>query len=143
MEPIASRCVCTALRMTTRAVKSAYDQELASAGLTQTSYTILARLADEGPFTISQLAARLAMDRTTCSRELRPLLAAGHAEQAVGHDRRQRVISLTPAGRKQLEIARPRWQVAQQKISQAFGTQGASELPAELHDLLRSASALS
>ncbi|MGH3401979.1 MAG: MarR family winged helix-turn-helix transcriptional regulator [Streptosporangiaceae bacterium] len=142
MEPISSKCVCTALRMTTRTVKSAYDQELAPAGLTQTSYTILSRLEDEGPFAISELADRLAMDRTTCSRELRPLLTAGHAEQAVGQDRRQRIITLTPAGRRQLEIARPRWQTAQQKISQAFGTQRASGLLAELHDLLRSASAL-
>lgn len=143
MEPIASKCVCTALRMTTRVVKSAYDQELALAGLTQTSYTILSRLEDEGPFTISQLADRLAMDRTTCSRELRPLLDSGHAEQAIGQDRRQRLIALTPAGRRQLETARPRWQAAQERVSQAFGTQRMSELLAELHDLLRSASTLS
>lgn len=129
--------------MTTRAVKSVYDQELAPAGITQTSYAILSRLADEGPFSIGQLAARLAMDRTTCSRELRPLLAAGHVEQAVGRDRRQRLIALTPAGRKQLEIARPRWQTAQAKIFRAFGAQRASGLLAELHDLLRTASQLS
>lgn len=83
------------------------------------------------------------MDRTTCSRELRPLLDAGHVEQAVGRDRRQRLIALTPAGRKQLEIARPCWQTAQAKISRAFGAQRASGLLAELHDLLRTASQLS
>lgn len=136
VEPVTTPCVCTTLRMTTRTIKRLYDQALAPAGLTQTSYAILSRLDAEGPFSISELAARLALERTTCSRELEPLARARLVQRGVGADRRQRIIELTPMGRERLERARPLWRVVQDRVSAAFGVDQTEELLARLRDLL-------
>jgi DNA-binding MarR family transcriptional regulator len=128
--------------MTTRKIKRLYDRALAPAGLGQTSYSILSRLAAEGPLSISELASRLAMERTTCSRELQPLARAGLVERTVGRDRRERVVDLTPTGQERLESARPLWEVVQRQVTAEFGPDQTSELLVRLRELLRLGDAL-
>jgi DNA-binding MarR family transcriptional regulator len=137
MEAVDTPCICTTLRMTTRTIKRLYDRALAPAELGQTSYSILSRVSAEGPFSISDLADRLAMDRTTCSRELAPLLRAGLVERTVGRDRRERLVGLTSAGRERLQSAIPLWEGVQVEVSAAFGTDQTSDLLAQLRELLR------
>ena len=104
-EPVESPCVCATLRMTTRAVARLYDQELAPHGLRTTQYSILARLEVEGPMSIGHLAARLAMDRTTLSREAAPLVRAGLGEEEAGEDRRRRMLTVARALSKNASLA--------------------------------------
>jgi hypothetical protein len=52
-----------------------YDRALAMAGLRSAGYSTLSRVDAEGPMTISRLAARLALERTSCSREVEPVKA--------------------------------------------------------------------
>ena len=66
--------------MASRVVTRHYDSALAPVGLSTSSYSILSRTAREGPLPLGALAARLAMDRTTLSRELAPLVDAGLVE---------------------------------------------------------------
>ena len=70
--------------MATRAVARVYDQALASHGLRTTQFSILARLDTHGPASVGDLAARLAMDRTTLAREAAPLVRAGLVEETTG-----------------------------------------------------------
>ena len=135
-EPVESPCVCATLRMTTRAVARLYDQELALHGLRTTQYSILARLEVEGPLSIGHLAARLAMDRTTLSREAAPLVRAALVEQNAGEDRRRRVLTLSPEGRARLEAARPAWRKAQRRVRAELGYDRVDELLGELRALL-------
>ena len=135
-EPVESPCVCATLRMTTRAVARLYDQELAPHGLRTTQYSILARLEVEGPISVGHLAARLAMDRTTLSREAAPLVRAGLVEQNAGEDRRRRVLGLSPEGRMRLEAARPAWRQAQRRVRAELGYDRVEELLGELRALL-------
>ena len=135
-EPVESPCVCATLRMTTRAVARLYDQELAPHGLRTTQYSILARLEVEGPLSIGHLAARLAMDRTTLSREAAPLVRAALVEQNAGEDRRRRVLTLSPEGRARLEAARPAWRKAQRRVRAELGYDRVDELRGELRALL-------
>lgn len=135
-EPVESPCVCATLRMTTRAVARLYDQELAPHGLRTTQYSILARLEVEGPLSIGHLAARLAMDRTTLSREAAPLVRAALVEQNAGEDRRRRVLTLSPEGRARLEAARPAWRKAQRRVRAELGYDRVDELLGELRALL-------
>lgn len=135
-EPVESPCVCATLRMTTRAVARLYDQELAPHGLRTTQYSILARLEVEGPMSIGHLAARLAMDRTTLSREAAPLVRAGLVEQNAGEDRRRRVLGLSSEGRIRLEAARPAWRQAQRRVRAELGYGRVEELLGELRALL-------
>lgn len=135
VEEVTSKCVCTAMRMATRSVIRLYDQALAPAGLRQTGYTLLSRLAEDGPLAVGELAARLAMDRTTCTRELAPLLAAGWVESTPGQDRRRREVSLTPAGKAKRAEAYPRWLQVQDEVTAAFGPTDVSGLLEEVHRL--------
>jgi DNA-binding MarR family transcriptional regulator len=137
MARVTTACVCTTLRMATRSVTRLYDHALAGTGLRTTGYAILSRLADDGPLPISRLAMRLALDRTTCSRELEPLARARLVEIQVGEDRRQRVARLSEAGADALARARPHWRRAQQEVARSFGREATDELLGRLRLLLR------
>lgn len=138
--PARSDCVCTTLRMATRAVARVYDQSLAPVGLRATQLSILSRLEREGPLAVGALAARLAMDRTTLAREAKPLEAAGLVAAQSGEDRRRRILSLSPAGEAAVRMARPRWAEAQAQVRESFGDERTEALVAELRALLGAAS---
>jgi DNA-binding MarR family transcriptional regulator len=121
VEPVETACVCTTLRMTTRVINQVYDAAIGGAGLRATGYAILARLDADGPLSITDLARRLALERSTCSRELQPLVRAGLVDLEPGGDRRRRVAGLSPAGRALLAEARPRWRRAQEQVIERFG----------------------
>jgi DNA-binding MarR family transcriptional regulator len=109
--------------MTTRSVARLYDRALAEVGLRQVAYTILARLEAEGPISMNGVSARLALDRTTCSREVAPLVRAGLVHVDVGEDRRRRLLRLSDAGAERLARARPHWRRVQQQVEDSFGGQ--------------------
>jgi DNA-binding MarR family transcriptional regulator len=139
VEPVETPCVCATLRMATRAVARLYDRALEPYGLRTTQYSILARLEVEGPAAVGQLAARLAMDRTTLAREAAPLVEAGLVEEAPGEDRRSRVLALTPEGLERVESARPAWREAQRQVRNELGYDRVQELLGELRALLGAA----
>jgi DNA-binding MarR family transcriptional regulator len=125
-------CTCAALRRTARRLTQAYDRALRPAGLRLTQYSVLANLARavaEGrALTVTDLARRLAMDRTTLTRNLRPLEAAGWILITAGPDRRSRTVVLTKAGMRSFEAAQPLWQAAERTFRQALGREDAAEL---------------
>lgn len=123
--------------MASRVVTRHYDRALGSTGLSTNEYAILARLDREGSFALGELAARLAMDRSTLSRDLAPLLAAGQvATGPADGDRRKKVVSLTAAGARALAAARPLWAAAQAELASSFGDTRTDGLVRELHDLV-------
>jgi DNA-binding MarR family transcriptional regulator len=123
--------------MASRLVTRHYDRALAPAGVTVNDYAILARLDDEGPLPVGALAARLAMDRSTLSRELAPLIAAGLVTASPDeHDGRRRLLSLSAAGSTRVRDARPRWAAAQAALIDDFGRSRADALIGELQALV-------
>jgi DNA-binding MarR family transcriptional regulator len=126
--------------MASRVVTRHYDRALAPAGLSANEYAILSRLDREGPFPLGELAARLAMDRSTLSRDVAPLLAAGLVEAAADPaDRRKKMLSLTAAGTEAIGRARPLWAAAQADLAGAFGETRTDGLVRELHGLVGAA----
>jgi len=128
-KPIDSVCNCLALRQASRTITAAYDQALAEAGLRVTQFSILFKLSHLGPMTVNQMANELVMDRTTLTRNLKPLerdalVQSGPSEQ----DRRERVIALSPAGRDKVKAALPLWRKAQKSFEERFGAARAREL---------------
>ncbi len=125
-------CTCAALRRAARRLTRAYDRALRPAGLRLTQYSVLANLAraqGEGRgLSVTELARHLAMDRTTLSRNLRPLEAAGWIRVAPGPDRRSRAVDLTAAGRRVFEAAQPLWQAAERSFRRSLGRENAAEL---------------
>jgi len=124
--------MCATLRMATRAVTKRYDEALRPAGLRTTQYSVLARLRFEGPFTLTRLAERLALDRTTLARELEPLRRRGLVSVTPGADRRRREVALTEEGRALLRKARPLWEAAQVGVVEELGVERVGALLAEL-----------
>lgn len=136
MVPAETTCVCTTLRMVTRSVNRLYDHALSHDGLRATGFAILSVLAAEGPMPLSDLAGRLAMDRTTCTREVAPLVSAGLVEIAAGSDRRRRLPQLTNLGERKRLQAHQAWEQVQQAVVDEFGDASIHDLLAELRRLL-------
>ena len=100
LSPRGFDCVCGNLRMAARAVSSVYDRHLAAAGVQSSQMAVLWAVSDAQGMTVKQLAARIAMHETTLIRNLRILEREGWVALKVGSDdRRQRIPSLTRAGR--------------------------------------------
>ena len=132
IDPAEVRCVCANARAAARSLTRAYDRALEPAGIRTTQLSIMARLLEEGAATVSHLAARLAMDRTTLARELRPLQERGLVAVAVAADRRARRIELTSAGEAAVARARPLWRVAQRRVREELGGERVERLVADL-----------
>jgi DNA-binding MarR family transcriptional regulator len=80
---------------------------------------------------MSELADALDMDRTTLTRNLKPLLESSWVEvRAHGSDARMRAVYLTAAGEKQMQLARAHWRRAQNEVNQTIGEGRIGELHA-------------
>jgi DNA-binding MarR family transcriptional regulator len=121
--------------MATRSVSRLYDRALSQAGLRVTGYSILSRLAAEGPLSVGELAGLLAMERTTCTREVAPLVRAGLVEVVAGTDRRRRVLRLTGLGEQKRAEAYPMWELVQRQVAAEFGGAEIEDLMIRLHRL--------
>jgi DNA-binding MarR family transcriptional regulator len=88
------------------------------------------------PPTIGAVSALLAMDRTTLTANLKPLVRRGLAASVVdGADKRSRRLVLTPAGRELLGAAVPVWRETHAAIEDAMGLPSADRLRADLRAL--------
>jgi DNA-binding MarR family transcriptional regulator len=133
--PTPSGCTCFRLRKLTRRMTQHYDARLAPAGLRLTQYSLLANLR-AGPLTMSALADRMEMDRTTLTRNLKPLTDAGFVAVAPGADARSRVVSVTGRGRDAWTAAREFWRQAQDEVNRALGADQIAVLHATLDESL-------
>jgi DNA-binding MarR family transcriptional regulator len=124
--PPAGSCTCTKVRGLARRLTGLYDVALSAHGLTVTQYAALATLARAADvLPIADLARRLQMDRTTTTRLVAPLLAAGLLARLDGRktrgDGRARPLQLTPKGRRRLASAIPAWRRAQHEVGKLLG----------------------
>jgi DNA-binding MarR family transcriptional regulator len=128
------RCTGAALRKATRRLCQFYDDALRPTGLKLTQYSVLSTLAYAGDPSITDLADRLMMDRTTLTRNLRPLQNAGWVRLGRGGDARSRAVELTPEGRRVLEAAAPVWRDAELAVRERLGADGGEDLRRLLSD---------
>ena len=122
------RCVCANLRMATRLVTQRYDDALRPVGLRIMQFTLLARLHAAGRLTMTELAESAALDRTTLTRNLKPLIERGYVRAVSGKDRRERLVTLTDQGREALREALPLWEQAQNGMTIGLGKEATGEL---------------
>src|SRR5437016_13855981 len=112
-------CECQNLRRLTRVITRIYDQELRKAGLEITQFGLLTALAATA--NQKRLSSGFAMDRTTLTRTLGLLRKQGWVQVKRGKDRRERLFSLTRAGKRQMVKAQPYWELAEQKLRRELG----------------------
>ncbi len=106
-------CACFAVRRAARAITQSYDRALRPSGLRSTQFSLLSVLAIGGRTGVSRLADRLGTERTTLTRNLRPLLKRGLVAVHPAQDGRVREVALTAAGVATLSAALPHWRRAQ------------------------------
>ena len=127
-----SDCLCFNVRKTSRIVTQIYDEIMGETGLRGTQFTIVTMIASHDSLTISKLAEALVMDRTTLTRNLKPLEKHELIEIVAGEDRRTKAVKLTPLGIKTLKQALPLWRKAQERVGDMFGKQRLDNLLVEL-----------
>src|ERR1700733_9841254 len=114
-------CACQNLRRLSRVVSRIYDQELRKTGLEITQFGLLTALATVGEANQKRLSAGFAMDSTTLTRTLGLLQKQGWVRGRPGKDKRERLFSLTPAGKRQVAKAQSNWEAAERRLRQSFG----------------------
>ncbi|HLX62654.1 MAG TPA: MarR family winged helix-turn-helix transcriptional regulator [Planctomycetota bacterium] len=129
---IALHCACFNFRKASRAVTQLFDATLAPSGMRSTQFTVLIGLGLVESATVSELAEMLAIDRTTMSRTLKPLLKKGYIGPVSGADRRTRAVALQKKGRQTLASMLPLWERAQAQVVGKFGSDRWSALRGDL-----------
>jgi DNA-binding MarR family transcriptional regulator len=114
-------CACAATRLAARVLTGIYDQELRRSGLQATQFGLLAALDRHAGATQEQLAAWLAMEQSTVSRNLKGLARKHWLTSHVAPGTRSARYGATAAGRAALARARPGWQRAQARVKRAMG----------------------
>jgi DNA-binding MarR family transcriptional regulator len=110
---VRDRCLCLAVHRAARALARRFDDALRPVGLSHGQYSLLISLNRPSPPRLGQVARLLAMDRTTLTANLKPLVRRGLLRvEADPEDARGRLLALTDAGRDLLLRAVPIWRAA-------------------------------
>lgn len=106
-------CLCLHVQRAARALARRFDDAFRPLGLTNGQFSLLMSLNRPEPPAMASVAALLAMDRTTLTAALKPLQRRGLLDVAADPaDRRARLLTLTPKGRRLLARAVPIWKSA-------------------------------
>lgn len=132
-------CAHANLRKAMRVVSQAYDAALKPSGLRATQFTLLAVVAASGEMPVTRLAETLVMERTTLTRNLKPLQAQGWLKIGRDADERVRLISITDAGRRVVADATPLWREAQARMKASIGRTRLSRLLDDLAVVVQTA----
>lgn len=120
-------CYCAASRRLARSLTARYDAALAPCGLTSAQFETLSLLKGMGPSSGRALAERMALDKTTLSRNLKPLIAARLIASQPGEaDARQVIYALTVKGTQRQAKAMPLWQAAHDDSLTRLGSTAAT-----------------
>ena len=129
-------CLCLHIQRAARAVARRFDDALRPLGLTNGQFSLLMSLNRPKPLGIGSVAALLAMDRTTLTANLKPLERRGLVTVSVDEkDRRNRLMTLTPAGRALLVSAVPVWERTHVEIERLITGSDPDTLRADLRAL--------
>lgn len=103
-------CLCLHVQRAARALARRFDDALRPLGLTNGQFSLMMSLNRPEPPGMTSVASLLGMDRTTLTAALKPLqrrrLLTITGDPA---DRRGRILTLTPKGRRLLARAVPVW----------------------------------
>jgi DNA-binding MarR family transcriptional regulator len=134
------QCCCFNMRKVMRAVTQFYDRYLESSGIRSTQFTLLVELASTSAKTLTEIAENLVMDRTTLTRNLKPLAKMGLITIVSTMDKRSKAYALTDQGKELVAKCVPLWQSAQSSIIGGIGSADYQEIMLRLDRLLNTLS---
>jgi DNA-binding MarR family transcriptional regulator len=123
-------CLCLHVQRAARALGRRFDAAFRPLDLTNGQFSLLMALNRPQPPSIGSVASLLAMDRTTLTAALKPLVRRDLVTISVDKkDRRSRLLTIRPAGRALLAKAFPIWRQThvelERHISQPEGLRAA------------------
>ena len=121
LREVARGCLCRQARQAARTLTRFYDRHFVASGIEPTQFNLLVALRLSQPVSLVTLAGHLGLERTTLTRNLAILERDGLVQTKSGIDARQRLLSLTPAGRRTLQQNLAAWKKAQQAAIAALG----------------------
>jgi DNA-binding MarR family transcriptional regulator len=129
-------CLCLHARRAARALSRRFDEAFRPLGLTNGQFSLMMSLNRPQAPSIGQVSALLAMDRTTLTANLKPLVRRGLMTVTPDEaDRRSRRLALTPEGRKLLAAAVPVWKRTHAALERLLGRSEPNRLRADLRAL--------
>ena len=136
-EHVRGRCLCLQTQRTARALARRFDAALGPLDLTNGQFSLMMSLNRPQPAGMGDVAALLAMDRTTLTAALKPLQRRGLVTVTPDEkDRRSRRLNLTRAGMALLKRALPTWRREHAALDRLL----AGKDPGDLRTALRSLS---
>src|ERR1700729_178224 len=132
---VRDHCLCLHIQRAARALARRFDDALRPLGLTQGQFSLLMSLNRPEPPNMKDVAALLAMDRTTLTANLKPLERRGLVKVNIDKsDRRGRRLILTSSGRALLAAAAPIWVREHAAAERALTLVSAATLRATLRE---------
>jgi DNA-binding MarR family transcriptional regulator len=130
-------CLCLHVQRAARAMARHFDEAFRPLGLTNGQFSLLMSLGRASPPGMGEVAALLAMDRTTLTAALKPLERRGLVKiRPHPDDKRGRVLILTQAGQELLCRALPIWKQTHEEVDRLLPEPGRDRLRAALKALL-------
>ena len=123
-----STCHCILLRKASRKVSSYYDEALAPLGVNIAQFSLLRNVKRMAPVSLTDLAARVELDRSTVGRNAKVLERMGLVEIRPGKDQREATLTVSDAGHVVLREGAPLWDSVQDDIEARLGPDGAERL---------------
>jgi len=133
--PVPSRCICSNVRRSSRAITKFYDNAMESSGLKITQFAMLRNIMVSGPLSASELAKILRLDRTTLVRNLKALQIDEFIEDSADDDARRRPLVITKKGRAAVEAAIPYWEKVQSTIKSRLGAKNLEKFVSTLMEI--------
>ena len=129
-------CVSNNLHQTARAISRIYAEEISQSGIKRSQFPILGFLIRFGPLRLTELADLLFMERTTLTRNLKPLEKLNFVSVTrEADDARAKEVKVTDAGQAKFLEARKLWKRAQKRILKKFGVENWRALESSLREL--------
>ncbi|MBE0532569.1 MAG: winged helix-turn-helix transcriptional regulator [Rhodospirillales bacterium] len=129
-------CLCLHVQRAARAMARHFDEALRPVALTNGQFSLLMSLNRPKPPGMGEVAALLAMDRTTLTANLKPLERRKLLTVSVDEsDRRSRRLALTAAGRALLAKAMPLWESSHAAVERRLAGSDPDRLRADLRVL--------
>jgi len=120
-DKLLSECALFDIQRASRVITSVYNVHLRSAGISISQWSLLRNIAAMAPVSVGRLAEALAMERTSVTRLVEPLIELGWARSSSGDDKRVRNLEVTSKGLEKIRAGGKYWRAAQRELLATLG----------------------
>jgi len=125
---MSNACYCIVLRKASRRISAVYDEALAPHGINIAQFSAIRSIKRNAPISLTELADKLDLDRSTVGRNMKVLERMGIVATATGEDQREAALSLTAQGEALFVKTEPIWHDVQVQIEDRLGPEHSRQL---------------